>query len=389
MKIVIAPDSFKESLSAAQVAAQIEAGFRCIFPDADYVALPMADGGEGTVDALVAAASGRRVHVTVTGPACAPLPSFFGLLGGGRLAVIEMAAASGLALLPAACRNPLHTTTRGTGELMLAALDQGCRHLLLGLGGSATSDGGAGMLQALGARLIDREGCSIPCGGAGLAKLADIDLTTLDPRLAECRIDVACDVDNPLLGPDGAAAVFGPQKGATPGMVAELEAGLGRFADIIAMRLGIDVRAIPGGGAAGGMGAALAGLLGATMRPGIEIVIEAAGLDAALDGADLLITGEGRIDGQTARGKTPMGVARVARQHGVPVIGIAGSLSPDVDAACGHGIDAVFSVLYRPCSLQEALRDAADNIYLAARNVAALYRLGHGSAISRAAPIPA
>jgi glycerate kinase len=375
MKIVIAPDSFKESLSAADVARHIVAGFKCIYPDADYVALPMADGGEGTVDALVTATGGRLVHATVTGPQSAPIAAFFGLIDRDRTAVIEIAAACGLAAVPPRRRNPLTTTTRGCGELILAALDQGCRHLILGLGGSATNDGGAGMLQALGARLCDTDGTSIGPGGGALARLAHIDLSGLDPRLQACRIDVACDVDNPLLGPDGASAVFGPQKGATPEQVAILDRNLAHYAALIERDQGLDVRTLPGGGAAGGMGAALSALLGARLRPGIDIVIEAAGLDSALLDADLLITGEGRIDGQTVRGKTPCGVARAARRHRVPVVAIAGCLARDAGLVHEHGIDSVFSVLYRPCALTEALSEAADNLLLTARNIAALHRL--------------
>ncbi|WP_051229230.1 glycerate kinase [Paludibacterium yongneupense] len=376
MKIVIAPDSFKESLSAMDVAAQIEAGFRSVYPDADYVSIPMADGGEGTVEAMVAATRGHSVAADVSGPLGDPVRACFGLLPDGGAAVIEMAAASGLELLEPGRRDPLLTSTRGTGELILAALDHGRRHIILGLGGSATNDGGAGMLQALGATLSDSAGHPIGAGGGALAQLARIDLSTLDPRLADCRFDVACDVDNPLLGPLGAAAVFGPQKGADPGSIERLEANLAHYADLIECQLGIDVRRIPGGGAAGGMGAALVAMLGASLRPGIEIVTEAVGLDAAIRDADLVVTGEGRIDSQSVHGKTPIGVARVAKRHGVPVIGIAGSLSSDVSVVHQHGIDAVFSVLFRVCLLEEALAEAAGNIYLTARNIAAVHKIG-------------
>ena len=376
MKIVIAPDSYKESLSAQAVAEAIRAGFAAIFPDAAYCCVPVADGGEGTVDALVAATGGRRVTARVTGPLGEPLEAFYGLSGDGRTAVIEMAAASGLESVPRDRRNPLLTTTSGTGELIALALDSGARHLVIGMGGSATNDGGAGMVQALGASLLDAAGVAIGAGGAALAQLQRIDVSTLDPRLAECRIDAACDVDNPLVGPQGASAVFGPQKGATPAMVAQLDTSLARYAEIVRRDLGVDVADTPGAGAAGGMGAAMLAFFGARLRPGIDIVIDAVGLERHIADADLVITGEGRIDGQSVRGKSPIGVARVAQRLGKPVIALAGSLGTEVDAVHAHGIDAVFSVLHQPCTLEEALAGAAANIELAARNIAATLRAG-------------
>ncbi len=376
MKIVIAPDSYKESLSALEVAQAVEAGFRQVFPDADYVLVPVADGGEGTVDAMVAATGGRKETVTVSGPLGEPVEAFYGLTGDGDTAVIEMAAASGLALVPPDRRNPLLTNSRGTGELIRAALDAGARRFILGIGGSATNDGGAGMVQALGVRLLDLEGRELDGSGGDLARLERIDVSALDPRLAECRIEVACDVDNPLTGARGASAVFGPQKGATPEMVQALDANLARFARIVERDLGVAVDAVPGAGAAGGMGAAMLAFFGATLKPGIEIVTAAVDLDAHVRDADLVITGEGRIDFQTVHGKTPIGVARVAKRHGKPVIGIAGSLGAEVGVVHAHGIDAVFSVLGKPCTLDEALRDAAANVELTARNVAAVLRIG-------------
>ena len=376
MKIVIAPDSYKESLSALEVAQAVEAGFRQVFPDADYVLVPVADGGEGTVDAMVAATGGRKETVTVSGPLGEPVEAFYGLTGDGDTAVIEMAAASGLALVPPDRRNPLLTSSRGTGELIRAALDAGARRFILGIGGSATNDGGAGMVQALGARLLDLEGRELDGSGGDLARLERIDVSALDPRLAECRIEVACDVDNPLTGARGASAVFGPQKGATPEMVQALDANLARFARIVERDLGVAVDAVPGAGAAGGMGAAMLAFFGATLKPGIEIVTAAVDLDTHVRDADLVITGEGRIDFQTVHGKTPIGVARVAKRHGKPVIGIAGSLGAEVGVVHAHGIDAVFSVLGKPCTLDEALRDAAANVELTARNVAAVLRIG-------------
>ncbi|MCW2240595.1 glycerate kinase [Azospirillum canadense] len=376
MKVVIAPDSYKESLSALDVATHIEAGFREVFPDATYLKVPVADGGEGTVEAMVAATGGTLIRKTVTGPLGEPVEAFYGMTGDGKTAVIEMAAASGLMLVEPARRNPLVTTTYGMGELILAALDQGARRFILGIGGSATNDGGAGMVQALGGRLIDATGRELGRGGGALSDLARIDVSGLDPRISEVRIDVACDVDNPLIGPNGASAVFGPQKGATPAMVAQLDANLAHYAAITREQLGIDMAQRPGGGAAGGLGASMFAFLGADLCPGVEIVTNAVGLDAIVAGADLVITGEGRIDSQTVHGKTPIGVARVARRHGKPVIGIAGSLGPDADAVHDHGIDAVFSVLNRVCTIEQALGGGEENLRQAARNVAAALQLG-------------
>lgn len=379
MKIVIAPDSYKESLSALEVATQIELGFREVFPDALYLKVPMADGGEGTVQAMAAATQGRIIEVTVTGPLGLPAKGFYALTGDGRMAMIEMAAASGLALVPPAQRNPNITTSYGTGELITAALDAGARHLILGIGGSATNDGGAGMLQALGVKLLDASGQDIARGGAPLAQLARIDSSGIDARLATCTIEVACDVDNPLTGPRGASAIFGPQKGATPEMVQQLDANLLHFAQCIQRDLGVDVDQVAGAGAAGGMGAAMLAFLQGQLRPGCEIIAKAVGLDAAVQDASLVITGEGRIDQQTIFGKTPFGVANVARQHGVPVIGIAGSLGHNAQVVHAHGIDAIFSVLSRTCTIQEAMAEAEHNVRSAARNVAAVLAIGQRS----------
>jgi len=379
MKIVIAPDSFKESLSALQVAAAIEAGMREVFPDADYVKVPVADGGEGTVQALIDATGGWRVEQRVTGPLGEPVAAFYGRTGDGAgvsTAVIEMAAASGLELVPPGQRDPRSATSRGTGELILHALDAGARRFVLGVGGSATNDGGAGMLQALGACLLDADDRPIGPGGAELARLARIGIEGLDPRLLESEFHIACDVSNPLTGPRGASAIFGPQKGATPAMVEQLDANLAHYADIIARDLGRDERDMPGAGAGGGIALAMVVFLHGRLRPGIEIVTEAVKLDAAVRGADLVITGEGRIDGQTINGKTPMGVARVAARHGVPVIAIGGGLAPDAGAVHAHGIDAVFAAVSRPCTVAEALAAAEANLRTAARNMAAALKLG-------------
>lgn len=376
MKIIIAPDSFKESLTAMQVAEAIEQGFSEIFPQAEYIKLPMADGGEGTVESMVAATGGELVNVEVTGPLGVPVKAFYGWMGDGETAVIEMAAASGLHLVAPEQRNPLITTSYGTGELILAALNHGARKIILGIGGSATNDGGAGMMQALGVQLSDQQGKALTVGGAALVQLVDIDLSQLDDRLAQTDILVACDVDNPLCGAKGASAVFGPQKGATPERVQQLDAALQHYGEKIEQVTGKSVINVAGAGAAGGMGAALFGLLNARLQPGIEIVTEALKLAAAVQEADLVITGEGRIDSQTIYGKTPVGVARVAKRFDIPVIAIAGSMAPDYEVVHQHGLDAVFSVLNHIQTLPEALEEASDNIRITARNVAAVWKMG-------------
>lgn len=376
MKIVIAPDSYKESLSAMAVASEIEAGFREIFPDAEYRKVPVADGGEGTVQAMIDASGGRLRELRVRGPLGEPVSAFYGMMGDGETAVIEMAAASGLELVPAARRDPMLTTSYGTGELIRDALDAGARRFVLGIGGSATNDGGAGMLQALGGRLLDGAGNDLAPGGAALAMLDKIDLSALDARIKDCVFDVACDVSNPLVGPQGASHIFGPQKGATPEMVESLDAALRHYADVIARDLGRPVADVPGAGAGGGIGAAMLVFLGGRLRPGSEIVTAAVGLDAAVADADLVLTGEGRIDSQTIHGKTPVGVARVAQRHGKPVIAIAGCLAPGAVAVHEHGIAAVFGAVSRPCTVEQALADAAANVRVSARNIAAVLRLG-------------
>ncbi|MCD9545579.1 glycerate kinase [Photobacterium carnosum] len=376
MKIIIAPDSYKESLTAMEVATAIEAGFRQVIPDAEYIKLPMADGGEGTVQSLVDASNGTIIEHQVTGPLGEQVPAFFGIMGDSKTAVIEMAAASGLHLVSPDLRNPMLTTSYGTGELILAALDHGVDHIIVGIGGSATNDGGIGMAQALGVQLLDNKGQALGFGGQALAQLASIDITTVDPRLAHIKLEVACDVDNPLCGKKGASHIFGPQKGATPAMVAELDQHLDHYAAIIKRDLAIDVKDMAGAGAAGGMGAALLGLFNAQLRSGIEIVIDAVHLGDIIKDADLVITGEGRIDSQTIHGKTPIGVARTAKKYHKPVIGIAGCLSQDCGVVYDHGIDAVFSVVPAAMSLEHAFNNAAVNVELTARNIAAIYCLG-------------
>ncbi|MBK5142353.1 glycerate kinase [Budviciaceae bacterium BWR-B9] len=375
MKIVIAPDSFKESLSAMQVATAIQQGFHEIYPDAEYIKVPMADGGEGTVVSMVEATGGQYFRQSVTGPLGQPVDGYWGLMGDGKTAVIEMAAASGLHHVPPELRNPLLTTSQGTGELVLAALALGVKHIILGIGGSATNDGGAGMMQALGVQFKDAQGNSLNVGGGALSNLADIDVSGLDPRLADVTITVACDVNNPLCGPSGASAIFGPQKGATPEMVKTLDAALFSYGLLIEKVTGNSVLNAAGAGAAGGMGAALLGLLNAELKPGIDIVIKALDLEHLLEGADLVITGEGRIDSQSIHGKTPIGVARSAKRFNKPVIALAGGLTPDHQVVHDHGLDAVFSVLTRVGSLPDALQQAEDNLKITARNIASIWKM--------------
>jgi len=345
MKIAIVPNAFKGSLTAAQAAGCMERGFRKALPEICTVKIPMADGGDGTVLAIVAATGGRQVKCLVCDPLGRKIRSSFGVSGDSQTAVIEMASASGLALLKPGERNPLLTSSRGTGELIRAALDLKVKEILVGIGGSATNDGGMGLARALGARFLDEKKRELADNGGALIKLASIDLSGLDKRLKNTKILVACDVDNPLCGPRGAARVYGPQKGATPAMVNQLDAGLKRLAAVIQKDLGIKVAKLPGAGAAGGLGAGLVAFLNARMRPGVEIVSDAIGLENKLAGCDLVVTGEGRLDGQTAFGKAPAGVAKVARKLGIPVIAICGSLSPDAGKVRAIGIAAFFSAL--------------------------------------------
>ncbi|MBO9495910.1 glycerate kinase [Thalassotalea sp. G20_0] len=370
MKIVIAPDSFKECLTAAKVAKAIATGLQQVLPDAECIKVPVADGGEGTLQSLVDATGGTLMDVAVTGPMGETVQACFGLLGDGETAVIEMARASGIELIPGDQRNPMVSTTRGSGELILSALDQGIKRIIVGIGGSATNDGGAGMMQALGVKLLDADGRDLPRGGAALSRLCRIDTGPMDRRLQTIEFIAACDVDNPLTGANGASAVFGPQKGATPEMVEQLDQALKHYASVLQRDLGKDVGQQPGAGAAGGMGAALLAFLDAELKPGINIVMDAVGLAEKLIGADLVITGEGRIDGQTAQGKTPVGVARIAKQFNLPVIALAGSVGSDVDAVYDCGIDALFPIVHGAVPLSEALAKGEENLIRAARNLA-------------------
>jgi len=353
MKIVVAPDSFKGSLTAVEVSDAIEQGIREIFPEAEIVKIPMADGGDGTVQCLVNATGGEILREKVTGPLGDEILASYGILGDKRTAVIEMAEASGLTLVPENKRNPLITTTYGTGQLIKTALDQGCRKMIIGIGGSATNDGGAGMVQALGVKLLDREGKEIGFGGGELKKIFQIDTKYLDNRLPETKVLIASDVSNPLCGPKGAARIYGPQKGATPEIIEELDRSLAHFAEIIKRDLHKNVKDIPGAGAAGGLGASLMAFLDAELRPGIEIIIEIVKLEQTIKDADLVITGEGKIDSQTIYGKAPIGVAKIAKKYNVPVIAVAAIISDDADIVHQHGIDNLIKVSEPPMSLTE------------------------------------
>lgn len=374
MKIVIAPDSFKESLSAPQVAEAIATGWRQVYPDAEILLRPMADGGEGTVDAVLAASGGERRELQVRGPLGDSVAAHWGWLGDAT-AVLEMAAASGLHWVPRDQRDATQACSYGTGELILAALDAGATRIILGLGGSATNDGGAGLLRALGVRFLDAEGRELPPGGLALKSLSQIDLTQLDPRLLQVQVEVAADVDNPLCGPRGASHVFGPQKGANAGQVAALDAALAHYARVFAATLGEDHANFPGVGAAGGLGFAARALLKARFRPGIELVAELSGLAEAVQGADLVITGEGRLDSQSLHGKTPVGVARVAAAAKVPVIALVGSLGEGYQAVYEAGIDAAFSLNPAPQSLEQAMTGAAGELCARACDLARFWRL--------------
>ena len=376
MRIVIAPDSYKGSLTAAEVCDAITRGIRRVLPDARIDAVPLADGGEGTVQSLVDATGGHLIAQEVTGPLGESVTARWGLLGDSTTAVIEMAAASGLPLVPEERRNPLIATTYGTGELVRAALDRGCRRVIIGIGGSATNDGGAGMAEALGAGLLDAAGQPIGFGGGALARLARIDRAGLDPRLVATEVIVACDVDNPLTGERGAAAIYGPQKGATPEMVRHLDANLAHYAAVVRRDLGIEIETVRGAGAAGGLGGGLLAFTHAVLRRGVDIVMDAVRLRERLAGVDLVITGEGRTDRQTAFGKTAAGVARAAGEKGVPVVALVGSYSEDAAVVHEHGIDALVSILHEPMAVAEAMARGASLVERAAEEMMRLLLVG-------------
>ena len=375
-RIVIAPQAFKHSIGAHAAAAAIERGIRSAMPDAETTLIPVADGGDGTLAALIDTTGGQFRQATVTGPLGDPVAAQWGVMGDGQTAVIEMALASGLALIPDDRRDPRVATTYGTGQLMQAALDAGYTRIIVGLGGSATNDGGAGMAAALGVRFRDASGNDLPPGGAALANLAHIDTSALHPGLADATIIGATDVTNPLCGDTGASAIFGPQKGATPEMVAELDACLSNFAAVVKSDLGIDVLETPGSGAAGGLGAGLIAFAGAELRSGIDMVCDVLDFDQHAAAADLVITGEGRADRSTAFDKAPVGIARRAQSFGVPTILLAGSLGPGYDLLYEYGINAIMSVQEEPATLEYSLQNGAELLERAAERALRLYNLG-------------
>jgi len=376
MRIVVAPDSFKGALTAAQAAAAIADGVRDIRPDAETVPRPMADGGEGTVEAVLTALDGRRQTATVADPLGRPVEAGWGWVPDRRLAVIEMAAASGLPLLADAERDPTRTTTFGTGQLIAAALDRGAAEIVIGLGGSATVDAGTGILAALGARLLDADGRDLEARGGSLRAVARLDTAGLDPRLRGVALTLATDVTNPLLGPDGAARVFGPQKGLAPDRVDDVEAAMAHFAGVVMETTGRDARDAPGSGAAGGIAFLLRSVLDVAVRDGIALVAELAGLGEAVRGADLVVTGEGKLDSQSLYGKVPVGVARIARNAGVPAAAFAGAVEGDPAAFRAEGLAAVVPLPDRPMTLDQAMAETGPLLRRAAARFMAALELG-------------
>lgn len=374
-KVVIAPDSFKESLTALEVAEAVETGFKKVFPNWEYVKIPMADGGEGTVQSLVDATDGFIKEVEVLDPLGRKIEASYGISGDGKQAIIEMATASGLELLKQSERDAMQATSWGLGDLICSALDEGVERILIGIGGSATNDAGAGMIQRLGGKLLDAEGKQIPYGGVALSKLQTIDLLELDARLSDIEIEVACDVNNPLTGPGGASYIYGPQKGADEEQIKELDQNLKHFAKIIRKDLDIDIEKEPGAGAAGGVGGALLAFLGAELRSGGELITEWLALEDIIKDADLAITGEGGINHQTVYGKTPVIVSKLAKKYQIPVIALVGSISEGYEKVYEHGIDAIFSVLSEVTDLEEALKTASQNVERTAENIARTFKI--------------
>ncbi len=383
MKILIAPSGFKESLGAGEVAKAITQGIRRVWNAVEIQELPLVDGGEGFTKELVEATGGELQSLTVTGPVGGSVEAYFGFLGGEnkKTAILEMAMAAGLRLVPLDQRDPLTTTTRGVGELIKAALDAGAERILVGCGDSGTNDGGAGAAQALGVRLIDADGKDLRSGGDHLRRLERIDLSKRDPRLENVSIDVACNWHNLLCGEKGVARVFGPQKGASPEMVARMESALEKYAAVIEHELGQNVRFIQGGGASGGLGAGLSALLGATLHPRFDIVTQYLDLDTALDETDLVFTAEGGIDFQTPRGKIPAEVARRAKERGVPVIAIVGTVGNGANDNFAHGIDAFFSLVNQPMELAAAMEKAEELVVDCAENVTRAIMVGRSLAM--------
>tara|TARA_B100000949_G_C14257931_1_gene441445 strand:+ start:134 stop:1279 length:1146 start_codon:yes stop_codon:yes gene_type:complete len=358
VKIVIAPQAFKGSLSALNVANAVQKGVRRIFPDAQILTCPVADGGDGTLETLVESSGGKIMETNVADPTGKPIVAQWGAMGDGNTAVIEMARTSGLALLTLEERDPLNATTYGLGEIIVSALNKGFRKFIVGIGGSATNDAGAGMAQALGIRLMDREGRNLVFGGAALQNLSVIDTSSIDQRVLESNFQIACDVNNPLTGPEGASAVYGPQKGATEENVIQLDSALGVFAEVAKRDLGKDISNLEGAGAAGGLGAGMIAFVEGHLRAGVDIVLDTVNLAEKLESADLVITGEGSIDFQTVYNKAPIGVARMAKARGIPTIGISGMLGKNYQIVHNHGIDAALSIANGPISLEESLQNA-------------------------------
>lgn len=370
-KFVLAPDSFKESMSAKKVCESMAKGITKIYPDAEIIEVPMADGGEGTVDAIVTANNGQEIYINVLGPdGKNTVKAKYGFIPEKNTAVIEMAQASGLELLDKNERNPLLTTTFGTGQLVKNALDRGAKRLIIGLGGSATNDGGAGMAQALGVHFFDKNKNELPLGGGFLDKLSAIDITDLDQRLNNTQIILASDVTNPLTGPNGASQVFGPQKGANEEMVKTLDNNLHHYAEIIKQTLNKDIENIPGSGAAGGLGAGFLAFANSTIRPGAQIVIEENDLPDKIATADYVFTGEGGMDFQTKFGKTPFAVAQVAKKYNVPVYAVAGNVGKGIDSLYNSGFTAIFGILKSVGSLNDALKNGEENVTFTCENIA-------------------
>ena len=373
--IVLAPDSFKESMTAKEVCEAMERGTRNANSQIRCIHVPMAEGGEGTMQSLVDATGGRVYSKEVVGPLGNNVVAEYGILGNGEIGVIEMASASGIHLVDSEKRNPLITTTFGTGQLIKACLDKGVKKLLIGIGGSATNDGGAGFIQALGGRLLDENGDDLSYGGGALAKLHTIDLSNLDERLKYVSVEVACDVNNPLCGKEGASYVFGPQKGATREMIEILDQNLSHYAEVIKEQLGKDVISKAGAGAAGGLGAGLMAFLDVKLKSGIEMVIEYANLEEKVRDADMVWTGEGSIDFQTQYGKTPLGVAMIAKKYNKPVIALAGRVGNDIDVLYDKGIDAIFGIMRGVTSIEEALVKGPENVEKTSENIIRLLNI--------------
>ncbi|MEW5974698.1 MAG: glycerate kinase [Acidobacteriota bacterium] len=369
IRILVAPNAFKESLTAMEAAQAISRGVLKVHPKAKIFRIPIADGGDGTLEAVVAGTSGSVRKARVLDPLGRKITAEYGLTGDGKTAIIEMSRASGLALVPPGRRNPMKTTSFGTGQLIRAALDAGVRNIILGIGGSATVDGGIGALQALGIRLLNGNGKPVAAGGEGLVALRGIDCRSMHSALRKAKLLVACDVDNPLIGPKGAAAVFGPQKGATAPMVRQLDKALARFGKLIERTFGRDVSRIPGTGAAGGIAGSFKGILGAELRPGSELIFDLLKVNQILPKVDLVITGEGRIDFQTPFGKGPGMLAKLASRHGLPVIGIAGSVADQIENLYQEGFSAIFSIVKGPMELRDAMQEAASLMEFTAEQV--------------------